>query len=108
MILNPAADFIWFDNLADVSFRSRLAGDRFAAAVTVSALKRAGVSEEVAAGAAAVNRRSTSFHFLTSALSVAPKRGDTLTEADGTEWAVVTADTQTLDTRYKLECVEIP
>lgn len=108
MTFDPSADFEAFDGLADASYRVRGERDVLGEAFDITILRRAVTSLEIPAGPAVLNRRAVVFHVLVSEFTEEPKRGDVVIESTGQSWQVYQAEKQTLNTRYRLSCIEQP
>ncbi len=102
MSFDPGSDFLTFDGLQSVTYRSITDGTTTDTA-DVTALVREVVRAE--SSDPAIASRQTVIHLLKSQVTSAKKR-DRVLLADGTEYVVTRCRLQTLATRWRLECTE--
>lgn len=111
MAFDPTGDFAAVtDGLVSVTYRARNSTGQYPTPVSVQALKRAGAKQEEG-NPIAGSKRTTVFDVVAATLrtaSVTPKSRDHVIEQDGTTWVVTKIDSQTFDSRYRLECYEAP
>jgi hypothetical protein len=107
MALNLANDMNVFDFLQSGIYQSRSAGDTFTPYPNIECLRRVTTHKTQAVSNASVQQDSTTWHVKKAdldAAGISPQFRDRITDTDDVQWFVESFSTETLDTRYKLQC----